>query len=227
MIDWRFHPEGLLLKFALVSPPPQQPLTAWWDRGVPGPLARLPVELEAPRGAASCRFPPETAAHCVQTSSSGEDALGTTPSAAAPKVRVLNDGFLLLAAALCTYSLLMLFYPIDHKKKTKTKKNTGHLNFTPTLFFGMFMFMHLLPERKQSCAITSSDVTCRSGKDPARLFQEELQGPVEATTHDDEGGEGQVGPSLPRGKQTHGAASPLCACLCRGSFQVQPPPSGR
>lgn len=44
--------------------------------------------------------------------------------------------------------------------------------------------------------ITSSHLTCRGGKDPARLFQEELQGPVEATTHDDEGGEGQVGPLL-------------------------------
>lgn len=52
-------------------------------------------------------------------------------------------------------------------------------------------------------------MTRRGGKDPARLFQEELQGPVEATTHDDEGGEGQVGPSLSRGKQTHGAASPV------------------
>ncbi|XP_056275581.1 somatomedin-B and thrombospondin type-1 domain-containing protein isoform X3 [Pseudoliparis swirei] len=31
-----------------------------------------------------------------------------------------------------------------------------------------------------------------SGKDPAGFFQEELQGPLEATTHADEGGEGQL-----------------------------------
>lgn len=66
--------------------PPQQPLTAWWDRGVPGPLARLLAELGARRGVALCPFHPEMAARPVLTLSSGEDALGTTPSAAAPKV---------------------------------------------------------------------------------------------------------------------------------------------
>lgn len=70
------------------------------------------------------------------------------------------------------------------------------------------MFIHLPPQRKQPCVITSSHVTCRGGKDPARLFQEELQGPVEAAAHDDEGGEGQVGPLLSRGKQTHVATDP-------------------
>lgn len=45
-------------------------------------------------------------------------------------------------------------------------------------------------------------LTCRGGKDPAWFFQEELQGPLEATTHADEGGEGQVRPPLSDCKQT-------------------------
>ncbi len=46
----------------------------------------------------------------------------------------------------------------------------------------------------------------RGGKDPAWFFQEELQGPMEATTHADEGGEGQVRPLLSHCKQTHRTA---------------------
>lgn len=38
----------------------------------------------------------------------------------------------------------------------------------------------------------SSHLTRRGGKDPARLIQEELQGPLEATAHADEGEEGKV-----------------------------------
>lgn len=37
-----------------------------------------------------------------------------------------------------------------------------------------------------------SHLTCRGGEDPARFIQEELQGPLETTTHDDEGEEGEV-----------------------------------
>lgn len=65
---------------------------------------------------------------------------------------------------------------------------------------------------------SSSHLTCRGGKDPARFFQEELQGPLEATTHADEGGEGQVSALLSHCKQTHRTAldrpsQPLCFCL--------------
>lgn len=35
----------------------------------------------------------------------------------------------------------------------------------------------------------------RGGEDPARFVQAKLQGPLEATTHDDEGEEGKVRPS--------------------------------
>lgn len=49
-------------------------------------------------------------------------------------------------------------------------------------------------------------ISCRGGKDPAWFFQEEFQGPVEATTHADEGGEGQVKPLLAHHIQTHRTA---------------------
>lgn len=80
-------PSGFPSKVRSVSLPPQQPLTAWWDRGVRGPLARLRAGLAARRGVAWCPFPPETVARPVRTSGSAEDALGTTPSAAVPEVR--------------------------------------------------------------------------------------------------------------------------------------------
>ena len=71
-------------------------------------------------------------------------------------------------------------------------------------------------------------ISCRSGKDPAWFFQEELQGPLEATTHADEGGEGQVKPLLAHRRQTHRTARDwltrpaLFLFVCSSGFHVQP-----
>lgn len=45
------------------------------------------------------------------------------------------------------------------------------------------------------CRLLLSHLTCRGGEDLARFVQAELQGPLEATTHDDKGEEGKVRPS--------------------------------
>lgn len=71
-------------------------------------------------------------------------------------------------------------------------------------------------------------ISCRGGKDPAWFFQEEFQGPVEATTHADEGGEGQVKPLLAHHIQTHRTARDwltrpaLFVFVCSSGFHVQP-----
>lgn len=71
-------------------------------------------------------------------------------------------------------------------------------------------------------------ISCRGGKDPAWFFQEEFQGPVEATTHADEGGEGQVKPLLAHHIQTHRTARDwltrpaLFVIVCSSGFHVQP-----
>lgn len=62
-----------------------QPLTVWWDHGVPGHHAHLHVELAAQKGVGKCQFPPETEARLVLTSNSVEDALETMPYAALRK----------------------------------------------------------------------------------------------------------------------------------------------
>lgn len=102
-------PSGFPSKVRSVSLPPQQPLTAWWDRGGRGPLARLRAGLAARRGVAWCPFPPETVARPVRTSSSAEDALGTTPSAAAPKVRAAQAR---RSETLLAMLLFILSYPM-------------------------------------------------------------------------------------------------------------------
>lgn len=72
----------------------------------------------------------------------------------------------------------------------------------------------------------SPHLTCRGGKDPAWFFQEELQGPLEATTHVDEGGEGQVRPLLSHWKANTQDCSLLTqpahfVFVCSAGFHVQ------
>lgn len=62
-----------------------QPLTVWWDLGVPGHHAHLHVGLAAQKGVAKCPYPLETEAHPALTSNSVEDALETMPYAALQK----------------------------------------------------------------------------------------------------------------------------------------------
>lgn len=111
-------PSGFPSKVRSVSLPPQQPLTAWWDRGVRGPLAHLRAELAARRGVAWCPFPPETAARPVLTSSSVEDALGTTPSAAVPKVRAAQARRSELCCIILCLSIPMVQMVPEKKKKS-------------------------------------------------------------------------------------------------------------
>ncbi|KAE8291859.1 hypothetical protein D5F01_LYC09220 [Larimichthys crocea] len=62
-----------------------QPLTVWWDHGVPGHHAHLHVELAAQKGVGKCLFPLEMEALPVLTSNSVEAALETMPYAALRK----------------------------------------------------------------------------------------------------------------------------------------------
>ncbi|KAG7221412.1 hypothetical protein INR49_017288 [Caranx melampygus] len=61
------------------------PLTVWWDHGVPGHHAHLPVESAAQKGVAKYPFRLEMEARPVQISNSVEDAMETTPYAAQRK----------------------------------------------------------------------------------------------------------------------------------------------
>lgn len=79
-----FAPSPQLI--SVISLLPQQPLTVWWDHGVPGHRARLHVGSAARREVAKCLSPLETEAHRVLTSNRDEDASETTPYAILLKV---------------------------------------------------------------------------------------------------------------------------------------------
>lgn len=65
----------------------QQPSTAWWGRGVPGPPARLHVASGAQSGVAKCPFRPGTGGDRALTSNSDEGASEMTQCAAEGQVR--------------------------------------------------------------------------------------------------------------------------------------------
>lgn len=135
-----------------VSSLPQQPLTVWWDLGVPGHHAHLHVELAAQRGVAKCPYPPETEARPVLTSSSVEDALETTPYAALQKV----DGFVrvptcvhLCVLRVCSVSYLfgvsefsgVLLVNIFTVRNTSVLKPYLQLLCVKSLFFTLYIWI--------------------------------------------------------------------------------------
>lgn len=88
----------------------QQPSTAWWGRGGPGPPARLHVGLGAQSGVAKCPFRPETGGDRAQTSNSAGGASETRSCAAEGQVRSVMHSIMDTLSLWTPVLIYLVFY---------------------------------------------------------------------------------------------------------------------